>query len=150
MKKFVILAVIVGAVVVGAQSLQQLELVRTARLTAFPGGLHIGPQSMHTTNAKINADRITRTLGATATVNFASGSILCDLSSAITVLGARTGDPCFVGAPNTLGYDGGAGLNATFSCYVSANDAVIIKHCPVGTADDPPSASYSVRVISAQ
>lgn len=150
MKKLLIFTLVCAAVVVGAQSLQQLELVETSRLTAYPAGLHIGPKSMHTTNAKINADRITRTLGATATVNFASGSILCDLSSAITVLGARTGDPCFVGAPNTLGYDGGAGLNATFSCYVSANDAVIIKHCPVGTDDDPPSASYSVRVISAQ
>lgn len=150
MKKLVILVVIAGAVIVAAQSLQQLELVETSRLTAMPGGLHIGPKSMHTTNDKINADRITRTLGATATVDFAAGTIKCDLSSAITVLGARTGDPCHVGAPTTLGYDGGAGLNATFTCFVSANDAVKIKHCPAGTADDPPSASYQVRVISSQ
>lgn len=150
MKKFVILAVIVGAVVVGAQSLQQLELNRSARLTALTAGLLIGPESMHTTNAKINADRITRSLGATATVDFAAGTIVCDLSSAITVLGARTGDPCHVGIPTTLGYDGGAGYNATFTCFVSANDAVKIKHCPTGTADDPPSASYQVRVISSQ
>lgn len=149
MKKLVFVAVAVCSFLALALT-QQLELVETSRLTAMPGGLHIGPKSMHTTNAKINADRITRTLGATATVDFAAGTILCDLSSAITVLGARTGDPCHVGAPTTLGYDGGAGLNATFSCHVSANDAVKIKHCPAGTADDPPSASYQVRVISSQ
>lgn len=149
MKKLVFVAVAVCSFLALALT-QQLELVETSRLTAMPGGLHIGPKSMHTTNAKINADRITRTLGATATVDFAAGTILCDLSSAITVLGARTGDPCHVGAPTTLGYDGGAGLNATFTCHVSANDAVKIKHCPAGTADDPPSASYQVRVISSQ
>ena len=149
MKKLVFVAVAVCSFLALALT-QQLELVETSRLTAMPGGLHIGPKSMHTTNAKINADRITRTLGATATVDFAAGTILCDLSSAITVLGARTGDPCHVGAPTTLGYDGGAGLNATFTCFVSANDAVKIKHCPAGTADDPPSASYQVRVISSQ
>ena len=149
MKKLVFVAVAVCSFLALALT-QQLELVETSRLTAMPGGLHIGPKSMHTTNDKINADRITRTLGATATVDFAAGTILCDLSSAITVLGARTGDPCHVGAPTTLGYDGGAGLNATFTCFVSANDAVKIKHCPAGTADDPPSASYQVRVISSQ
>ena len=149
MKKLVFVAVAVCSFLALALT-QQLELVETSRLTAMPGGLHIGPKSMHTTNAKINADRITRTLGATATVDFAAGTILCDLSSAITVLGARTGDPCHVGAPTTLGYDGGAGLNATFTCHVSANDAVKIKHCPAGTADYPPSASYQVRVISSQ
>jgi hypothetical protein len=149
MKKLVFVAVAVCSFLALALT-QQLELVETSRLTAMPGGLHIGPKSMHTTNDKINADRITRTLGATATVDFAAGTIKCDLSSAITVLGARTGDPCHVGAPTTLGYDGGAGLNATFTCHVSANDAVKIKHCPAGTADDPPSASYQVRVISSQ
>lgn len=149
MKKLVFVAVAVCSFLALALT-QQLELVETSRLTAMPGGLHIGPKSMHTTNDKINADRITRTLGATATVDFAAGTIKCDLSSAITVLGARTGDPCHVGAPTTLGYDGGAGLNATFTCFVSANDAVKIKHCPAGTADDPPSASYQVRVISSQ
>ena len=149
MKKLVFVAVAVCSFLALALT-QQLELVETSRLTAMPGGLHIGPKSMHTTNAKINADRITRTWGATATVDFAAGTSRCDLSSAITVLGARTGDPCHVGAPTTLGYDGGAGLNATFTCHVSANDAVKIKHCPAGTADDPPSASYQVRVISSQ
>lgn len=149
MKKLVFVAVAVCSFLALALT-QQLELVETSRLTAMPGGLHIGPKSMHTTNDKINADRITRTLGATATVDFAAGTILCDLSSAITVLGARTGDPCHVGTPTTLGYDGGAGLNATFTCFVSANDAVKIKHCPAGTPDDPPSASYQVRVISSQ
>lgn len=149
MKKLVFVAVAVCSFLALALT-QQLELVETSRLTAMPGGLHIGPKSMHTTNDKINADRITRTLGATATVDFAAGTIKCDLSSAITVLGARTGDPCHVGAPTTLGYDGGAGLNATFTCHVSANDAVKIKHCPAGTADDPPEASYQVRVISSQ
>lgn len=131
-------------------ALQQMELNLSPRLTALTGGILINPVSLHHSNDKINADRITRSLGATATIDFAAGTILCDLSSAITVRGARTGDPCFVGAPTTLGYDGGAGLNATFTCFVSANDAVKVKHCPAGTADDPPSASYQVRVISAQ
>lgn len=87
---------------------------------------------------------VSRSLGATATIDFASGSIVCTDSSGITVTGALAGDPCFVGPPAAIAN------NSSFTCYVSAADTVKVRHCPAGTVIDPASASYSVRVISAQ
>jgi len=91
-----------------------------------------------------SANAVTKMLGGSATIDFASGTVTCSDSSAITVTGAAAGDPCFVGAPTT------AQANSTFTCYVSATDAVKVRHCPAGTAADPASATYFVRVISSQ
>ena len=87
---------------------------------------------------------ITRTLGASAVIDFASSTIVCTDSSAITVTGALAGDPCFVGPPAAIAN------NSSFTCYVSAADAVKVRHCPAGTAIDPASATYFVRVVSGQ
>ena len=146
-QKFLVASLLlVGA---SAFALQQLDDNVSRFLTAIRTGLLVGPASVNTTDARINANRITRSLGATATVDFAAGTILCDDSAAITVTGARIGDACSVGEPGTLlAADGGA-VQATFSCRVSAANAVKIRHCPAGTADDPLSGSFKVRVTSA-
>jgi hypothetical protein len=65
----------------------------------------------------------------------------CAADIPITVTGAATGAECDVGLPSTIT----AGVNAT--CYVSATNTVQLRLCNgSGSASDPPSATYSVRV----
>lgn len=95
------------------------------------------------------SNAITHSYSASAVIDFASATITCEDSTGITVTGAVAGDACFVGAPTTIS-GAGTGLHSTFSCYVSAADTVKVRHCAAGTADNPASATYFVRVISAQ
>lgn len=90
------------------------------------------------------ANAITETLSASATIDFASATTTCVDSSAITVTGALAGDACSVGTPAA------ATANLSFTCYVSASDAVKVRACAAGTAADAASATYYVRVFSAQ
>lgn len=87
---------------------------------------------------------ITKSLGGSGVIDFASVTTTCVDSSAITVTGAVAGDACFVGPPAT------ATANLNFSCYVSAADSVKVRACAAGTAADAASATYYVRVFSAQ
>jgi hypothetical protein len=103
---------------------------------AFLGGISIGNDDTD--------NRVTKTLGKSSTIDFTSVTTTCVDSSAITVTGARAGDPCFVGPPTT------ATANLSFTCYVSAADAVKVRACAAGTAADAASATYYVRVISSQ
>lgn len=111
----------------------------------FKAGIFVGPQSTVATAG----NRVTRMLSGSATIDFASVTITCEDSSGITVTGAQTGDACFVGAPTTIS-GAGTGLHSSFTCYVSAADTVKVRHCAAGTADNPASATFYVRVISAQ
>lgn len=86
----------------------------------------IGPTLLGTRTETGNA--ITKALGASATIDFASASAGSELSSAITVTGAAVGDPCFVGVPSAA-----AALKANFTCYVSAADAVKVQFAPMST-----------------
>lgn len=90
---------------------------------------------------------ITHSLSSSAAIDFATATTTCTESSGITVTGAQAGDPCFVGMPT----DAGAGVtNASYTCYVSAANTVTVRHCAAGTADDPGSAIFNVRVVSNQ
>lgn len=99
------------------------------------GGLWVG-KSTDTVN------RITRTLGGSTTFDFPSQTTTCTDSTAFTVTGAKTDDPCFTSMPAS------PAANSIFTCYVSAADTVRVRFCPVGTAVDPASALYAVRIIS--
>jgi hypothetical protein len=149
MKKF--LLGIIGSLVIAAVAVAAAEQRTDTTGSVFPmwitGGLYVGPKTKNPTNSTTN--KMTRLLGASATIDFASTTITCTDSSAITVTGAQTGDPCFVGAPTTIS-GAGTGLNSSFTCYVSAADNVKVRHCAAGTADDPASATYFVRIISSQ
>lgn len=90
------------------------------------------------------ANAVTKVFSASATIDFVSGTIVCTDSTGITVTGAVANDACFVGPPAS------PAANSTFSCYVSAADTVKVRHCPAGTVVDPASATYYVRVVSAQ
>lgn len=111
----------------------------------FLGGLYIGPAATMASNT----NKLTKSFGASATIDFASATTTCTDSTAITVTGAVANDACFVGAPAAISGDG-TGLNSTFSCYVSATNAVKVRHCAAGTADDPASGVFYVRVFSGQ
>jgi hypothetical protein len=111
------------------------------------GGMWVMPpsQAANTTTA----NKVTRMLAFSSTIDFASATITCRDSSAISVPGAQVGDPCFVGMPATL-TAGGTGLHESFTCYVSAADNVKVRACAAGTADDPASVTFRGQVISTQ
>lgn len=89
----------------------------------FSGGIYVGPRAM---NPPGNSDnKLTRTWGEVATIDFASTTVGTVDSSAITVTGAKVGDPCSVGTPAT-----GGAANAAFTCYVSAANAAKVRFTP--------------------
>ena len=145
MKKIIILLGVIffGAVVYAAT--EKVEFQGSQFPTWFNKGIYVGPLVPSPAGDKLN--KITRVLSATATIDFASATITCRDSAAIVTTGAQIGDPCFVGMPETL-TAGGTGLHETFSCYVSAADAVKVRACAAGTADDPASVVFKVRVVS--
>lgn len=104
-------------------------------------------KSMLGTTTETNA--ITRSLYGTITFDFASKTITCEDSTTVAVVGALVGDPCFVGMPATL-TGAGTGLHGSYSCYVDVADSVKVRHCTSGTADNPGSVTFKVRVISGQ
>lgn len=73
---------------------------------------------------------ITKSLGASATIDFTSAYSGVQLSSSITVTGAQAGDPCFVGVPTAA-----AALKAKFGCYVDAADSVKVWFSPENYTD---------------
>jgi hypothetical protein len=89
----------------------------------FNKGLYVGPDNPNPTSSTTN--KITRSLGNSATINFSSSYLTPADSSAITVTGAQAGDPCQVGVPTAAG-----ALKANYACYVSAADAVKVKFTP--------------------
>lgn len=105
---------------------------------AMQAGFYSGTSGM-----SASANRVTNVLAGSITHDFASGTITCADSASITVTGAAVGDPCFVGLAATPG-------NANFTCYVSATNTVLVHFCPAGTAVDPASQVFRVRVISSQ
>lgn len=103
---------------------------------SFMAGVGIG--------SDVSTNRISKALAGSGTIDFASQTITCNTGT-VTVTGAVANDVCFV-SPGTTG----GAANSSFSCYVSAADTVTVKHCPAGTASDPASQTYYVRVFSAQ
>lgn len=97
------------------------------------------------TAAKTSGNKVSGAYEGTLDFDFASTTIQCEDSTAITVTGAQVGDPCFVGIDS-------ATVNAahsSFTCYSLANQAKI-RHCPAGTATNPTDAGFRVRVISSR
>jgi hypothetical protein len=138
-RAFIVTAVVAMALVSAVAFAQASNVNVDFSPRGMMAGFFVGQQSMAASTHKV-----TKMLAGSITVDFASATNTCVDSSAITVTGAVAGDPCFVGAPTTIV------ANTHFSCYVSAADAVRVRYCPAGTAADPLSATYSVRVVSNQ
>jgi hypothetical protein len=132
---------LVAAVVLGTIAFAATQFTRIFNLQVQ------GKSLFGTTTETSNV--VTRVLGGSIAFDFASVTITCEDSTGITVTGALAGDACFVGPPTTIS-GAGTGLHSSFTCYVSAADTVKVRHCAAGTADNPASATYYVRVISAQ
>jgi hypothetical protein len=136
MKKILIAVAALFAVGVVAQSNVELRLVPQV----FRGGFWSGSAASATA-----ANIVTGVYAGSVTTDFASTTIQCEDSAAITVTGAQAGDPCFVGFDS-------ATVNAahsSFTCYALANQAKV-RHCPAGTATNPAEAVFRVRVISSR
>jgi len=99
---------------------------------------------------QVETNFITRSVAGSFDFDFAVETIECEDTPAITMTGAVVGDACHVGIPVLDTSDGGNGLNRVYDCYVSATDAVKIRSCAIGTADDPPDAGYTFRLFSVQ
>jgi hypothetical protein len=143
------IALITALLVAGlALAAQQIDLNVSTRLSGFVGGLLVVPANLITTDTVINGHRVTKLLGTSSTVDVASTATLqCSDSAAITLIGAKTGDPCLVGLPATHPTNG----SGSFSCVVSAADAIKLRFCnPSAGALDPSSATFFYRVISSQ
>ena len=97
------------------------------------------------TASKTAGNKVTGMYAGSATIDFASVTTTCTDSSAITVTGAQAGDPCFVGIDSASVN----AANSSFTCFALANE-VKVRHCAAGTASDPSSATYRVRVISSR
>lgn len=143
MKKFALGLLLLAT---SAVAVQQLDVNTSGRLTQHLRGILLGPKSAALTDARIKANRITSSLAASATIDFAIQASPggCAESSAIAVVGAALGDACAVGAPVLTNADAGV-LNGSFTCFVSAADAVKVRFCGI---DNPASASFEVRTIS--
>lgn len=130
-----IIAVLLGGVAIALPS----NITRSLNL-GVTTGLYLGPAAnWSSTNV------ITKTWAANGDFDFASVSTTCEDSSGITATGASVGDTCFVGVDAT-----GYSANGVFTCYVSAANTVKVRHCGVGTADNPADAGYRVRGFSNQ
>lgn len=145
MKKILAVLGVVAFIGVAYAATEKVERYGGQYPVWFNKGLYVSPDSPASPNDTTH--KVTRMLAGSATIDFASATITCRDSSAITVIGAQVNDPCFVGMPTTL-TAGGTGLHESFTCYVSAANAVKVRACAAGTADDPPSVVYEVRVIS--
>lgn len=147
MKKIAFVVVALGSLLALA-AIKEMDVNVSTKIQAITSGLLIAPRSLHHSNAKIEADRITRALGASATIDFAAAAVGCEDSSAITVYGARVGDTCSVGVPISVA-TADAGAEGNFTCRVSASDAVKVRFCTT-SYENPASETFRVRVISSQ
>lgn len=145
------LLIVAGVLLVGAlalaQNVQQLDLNISRRISAITSGLLLVPANLIGSNSDVEKNRITRSLVADISYDFAASTIVCTDTPAVTLTGAQAGDPCIVGIGPR---DGGTPIvtaNSAFSCFAQ-NNSVILRHCAVGTAANPVDAGYTVRVIS--
>lgn len=94
------------------------------------------------------SNAIAQSVVADVDYDFANTTIQCNDSWSVTATGVNIGDPCFVGIGPR---DGGSAIvtaNSVFMAIATANDTVVVRHCPVGTAANPADAGYVVRCMS--
>lgn len=115
--KYIVAAMLAAAVAYAAVDLN-VSKVNDPRPQQFVAGTYTGPIAT-TTN------KVTKSLGNSATINFSSSAAGVALSSSITVPGAKAGDPCFAGVPTAA-----AALKAVFGCYVDATDSAKVFFSP--------------------
>lgn len=136
--------------------MKRLSLIAVALLgvtalaaTQYTRILNLRVSGLTLLGSNSDGDAIDKSLVADMDYDFASATIVCNDTPAQTVTGVRVGDTCVVGVGPR---DGGTAIftdNSVFTAFVSAADAVKLRHCPVGTAANPVDAGYVVRCFSA-
>lgn len=135
--------------------------LRIVALLALVGTLALGATQFTTLlNLKVTgktllgstneSNAIARSVVADIDYDFASATIVCNDSASVTATGVKIGDPCFVGIGPR---DGGTAIvtaNSVFMGIATADNTVVVRHCPVGTAANPVDAGYVVRCVSSQ
>lgn len=86
--------------------------------------------------------KIDDSYAASSTIDFASTTNTTADSANITVTGAAVGDGCVVGVPVAAQVAG-----ASFTCFVTAADTVVVRLSALGAGIDPTSGSFTVRVF---
>lgn len=140
MRRLGLLAVALLGLVVMAATPNVIDNVQRI----MKGGFQAGPA---TTLARTQ-NKVTAMLTADVDYDFASSTIVCTDTPAVTVTGAKVGDPCFVGIGPA---DGGTQVltnNSVFTCFVDSDGTAKLRHCAVGTAANPADAGYQLRIIS--
>lgn len=134
-KKIAVIALLVAGV--AAAQISQLDLNVSSRIMALTNGLLLVPASLIGSNANIEANRITRSLGAVASVNLPYDAG-CQTTT-LGIPGARHTDTCSLGVQLPA-------ANSAYMCWASDAGEVSIRQCPAGA--DPASSVYSVRLTS--
>jgi len=89
---------------------------------------------------------ISSSVAGSATLDFASAPTdTCSADLTISITGSVAGSPCMVGAPN-----GSVATGSSFTCWVSANGTVKVRHCcsNAGGSCDPASGTFQARVFN--
>lgn len=75
-------------------------------------------------------------------IDFPAITSACQNSTNITVTNAAVQDTCTVSVNGAW-----PSTNSVFTCQVTAANTVVVRHCSPSTADDPTSATFTVRII---
>ncbi|HEY1087543.1 MAG TPA: hypothetical protein VGE37_07610 [Archangium sp.] len=144
MKRLALVAVLVlGSFIAWAAPGPVIDLVPRW----LKAGLYIGPTATVATAAK---NKITTTVTADVDYDFPNTTIVCNNSWNVTATGVKKGDPCMVGVGPRDGGTAIVAANSNFLPIATADDTVVVRHCPAGTAIDPADAGYVVRCFSSQ
>lgn len=139
--KYLLAAVLFGAVAFAAT--EPVDRWTGRNPVQFIKGTYTHPESIIVNTS----NKVTRSLGGSATIDFTVQSVGRQESSGITVTGAQAGDPCAVGVPTAAG-----ALAAEFTCYVSAANTVKVVFAPKseqsGTSAALNGASPSVITVT--
>lgn len=136
-KRIALVALLVGGIAIA--QVTQLDLNVSSRIMAITGGLLVVPARLIGSNSNIEANRITRSLGAVTTIDFTYDAG-CQTAT-IGLPGARATDACALGVQLPA-------ANSAYMCWASDAGEVSIRQCPAGA--DPASSTYSVRLTSSQ
>lgn len=118
--------------------------------TQFTNILNLKVSGLTLLGTTTESNAIKNTVVVDADYNFASATTTCSDSWAFTATGVKAGNPCFIGmGPRDGGVQSVVAINSTFWAFSDADNTVKVRHCPAGTAIDPPDSGFVVRCFNA-
>jgi len=124
-----------NALTIDAGAVDNTPIGATTRSTGAFSSLTVGSGT--------SGAAITGILTGSASLDFANASSgACSADLTITVTGANVGDLVMLGIPT-----GSTGTRSTFTAWVSATDTVKVRHCALGTAQNPAAGTFKAAVF---